>query len=144
MTRRRIASQSGFSRFKVKVTHRGQRSSFSTILLVWTITSEPLKIIWQYFIATCIMKRWGIASQIGVSRYKINVTHRGQRSTCSTVFLVRTVMSNTLKIIWPNFIPSCIMTRRRVAFLFGVSRWKVNVTHRGQRSTFKEFFLYGP
>jgi hypothetical protein len=29
----------------VKVTHRGQRSTFLTILLVRTVTSEPLKII---------------------------------------------------------------------------------------------------
>jgi predicted XRE-type DNA-binding protein len=135
MTRRRVASQFGVSRFKVKVTHRGQRSTFSTILLVRTVTSDPLKIIWWNFIATCIMSRRRVASQFAVSRFKAKVTHRGQRSTFSTI-LVWTVTSDPIKIIRRNFIATCIMTRRRVASQFGVSHFKVKVTHRGQRSPF--------
>jgi hypothetical protein len=47
MTRRCGTSRVGVSCFKVmvKVTHRGQRSHVLEIILVRTVTSEPLKII---------------------------------------------------------------------------------------------------
>jgi hypothetical protein len=109
-------------------------------LLVRTVTSDPLKINWPNFTTTCIMTRRRVASQIGVSRFKVKVTHRRQR-TYFFAIRVMTVSYDPIKIIWPNLIHMCIMTRRSVASQFGVSRFKVKVTHRGQRSTFWTILL---
>jgi hypothetical protein len=128
-----VSWQAGVSRPSVGSLASGSRSHIEVKGQIWKT------IIWRNFIDTCVMASRCVASHIGVYRFKVKVTHSGQMSNCLQIIIVRAVTTDPLKIIWRNFIHTCIMTRRCVASYIGVYRFKV--THRGERSNFVQIIL---